>query len=72
MKIIAIGWNYPRHNAELGQSVDRPAEPTIFMKPETALLRSGEAFYLPDFSQDLQYEAEVVFRISKMGKNISI
>ena len=44
MKIIAIGWNYPRHNAELGQSVDRPAEPTIFMKPETALLRSGEAF----------------------------
>lgn len=71
MKIIAIGWNYPRHNAELGQSVDRPAEPTIFMKPETALLRSGEAFYLPDFSQDLQYEAEVVFRISKMGKNIS-
>lgn len=71
MKIIAIGWNYPRHNAELSVSTLKPEAPVIFMKPDTALLREGEPFYLPDFSSQVHYEAEVVVRICKMGKNIA-
>lgn len=70
MKIIAVGWNYTEHNKELNHK-ERPNAPVIFMKPETALLKDNAPFYLPDFSEDLQYEVEVVFRISKMGKNIS-
>lgn len=70
MKIIAIGWNYPRHNAELSVSTEKPARPVIFMKPDTAVLREGEPFYLPDFSNEIHYETEVIVRISKMGKNI--
>lgn len=71
MKIIAIGWNYPRHNAELAVSTEKPERPVIFMKPDTAVLREGEPFYLPDFSNEMHYETEVVVRISKMGKNIA-
>ena len=71
MKILAVGWNYPKHNAELGESVVRPTNPTIFSMPETALLKDNSPFYLPDFSNDIQYETEVVVRIEKMGKNIS-
>ncbi len=71
MKIIAIGWNYPRHNAELAVSTEKPERPVIFMKPDTAVLREGEPFYLPDFSNEIHYETEVVVRISKMGKNIA-
>ncbi|MCQ2207213.1 MAG: fumarylacetoacetate hydrolase family protein [Paludibacteraceae bacterium] len=71
MKIIAIGWNYPRHNAELSVSTEKPEYPVIFMKPDTAVLREGEPFYLPDFSNEIHYETEVVVRISKMGKNIA-
>jgi len=70
MKIIAVGWNYTEHNKELGHNA-LPKEPTIFMKPDTALLRENNPFYLPDFSNDVQYETEVIVRISKMGKNIS-
>lgn len=70
MKIIAVGWNYLDHNKELNPH-DIPREPAIFMKPETALLRDNKPFFLPDFSSDVQYELEVVVRISKMGKNIS-
>lgn len=71
MKILAIGWNYPKHNAELGESVVKPAEPVIFSMPETAVLKDNKPFYLPDFSNDVQYETEIVVRISKMGKNIA-
>ena len=71
MKIIAIGWNYPRHNAELAVSTEKPERPVIFMKPDTAVLREGEPFYLPDFSNEMHYETEVVVRISQMGKNIA-
>lgn len=72
MKIIAIGWNYPKHNAELGHSVIKPNSPVIFLKPETAVLKDNEPFYLPDFSNDIQYETELVFRISKMAKNVDV
>ena len=70
MKIIAVGWNYVAHNKELGHNV-LPEEPVIFMKPDTALLRENNPFFLPDFSNDVQYETEVIVRISKMGKNIA-
>lgn len=70
MKILAVGWNYMAHNKELNPT-NVPTEPVIFMKPETALLRENKPFFLPDFSSDVQYETEVVVRISKMGKNIS-
>lgn len=68
MKIIAVGRNYADHIEELKN--ERPTEPVIFTKPETALLKGNEDFYLPDFSQDVHHEIELVIRISKIGKNI--
>jgi acylpyruvate hydrolase len=68
MKILAVGRNYAAHAAELENDV--PDRPVIFMKPETALLKNGEPFYYPDFSQEIQYEGELVLRISKQGKAI--
>jgi acylpyruvate hydrolase len=68
MKIIAIGRNYADHIKELNN--ERPDEPVIFTKPETAILKDGEAFYYPDFSQDVHHEVEILVKISKMGKNI--
>ena len=70
MKIIAIGWNYSEHNKELDRE-NLPSRPVIFMKPETALLKDNKPFFLPDFSSQVEYEAEIVVRISKMGKNIA-
>ena len=70
MKILAVGWNYLDHNKELNQGI-LPKQPVIFMKPETSLLRDNKPFFLPDFSSRIDYETEIVLRISKMGKNIS-
>ncbi len=69
MKIIAIGRNYINHAKELKNTV--PTEPIFFMKPETALLRNNQPFYLPDFSEEIHYETEIVLRIGKIGKAIS-
>ncbi len=71
MKIIAIGWNYPRHNVELGVSAEKPDTPVIFMKPDTAVLKDNSPFFLPDFSSNIHYETELVVRIGKMGKCVS-
>jgi 2-keto-4-pentenoate hydratase/2-oxohepta-3-ene-1,7-dioic acid hydratase in catechol pathway len=68
MKIICIGRNYQKHAAELGNEV--PSEPVVFLKPDTALIRKNEDFYIPDFSSDIHYECELVVRISRVGKNI--
>jgi acylpyruvate hydrolase len=68
MRIFAIGRNYAEHIKELNN--ERPDEPVIFTKPDTALLRNNSPFYYPDFSKDIHYEAELVLRISKEGKNI--
>jgi 2-keto-4-pentenoate hydratase/2-oxohepta-3-ene-1,7-dioic acid hydratase in catechol pathway len=68
MKIICIGRNYAAHAAELGNEV--PEEPVIFMKPDSAVFRQRDAFYIPDWSQDIHYEAEVVVKINRLGKNI--
>lgn len=70
MKIIAVGMNYARHNEELGHT-EAGREPVIFMKPDSALLKDGKPFFLPDFSTDLQHEAEVVVRICRLGKCIA-
>ena len=70
MKIIAIGMNYANHNKELHHTLVLP-EPVIFMKPDSALLKGGKPFFIPDFSSDIQYETEVVVRINRLGKNIA-
>ncbi len=69
MKIIAVGRNYAEHAKELNNPV--PAEPIIFIKPDTALLRNGEPFYLPAFSNEINYEVEVVLQVGKAGKHIN-
>ena len=68
MKIICIGRNYAEHAKELGNEV--PESPVIFMKPDTAILKRGSDFYIPEFSNDVHYELEVVLKISKGGKYI--
>lgn len=69
MKIIAIGRNYAEHAKELNNPI--PTTPVIFMKPDTALLKDNKPFYLPDFSNDVHYELEVVLKICKEGKHIT-
>lgn len=68
MKIICIGRNYAEHAKELGNEI--PENPVIFMKPDTAVLKKGSDFYIPEFSEDIHYELEVVLKISKGGKYI--
>jgi len=69
MKIFCIGRNYIDHAKELNNPV--PSKPLIFMKPPTALLASGKNFYIPEFSNDVHYEVEVVIKICKNGKYIA-
>ncbi len=69
MKIIAIGRNYAAHAAELNNAI--PTKPIIFLKPDTAVLKDNKPFYLPDFSNDIHYELEVVLKICKEGKHIA-
>jgi len=68
MKIVCIGRNYADHAKELGNAV--PAEPVIFIKPDSALLRNNNPFYIPDFTKEVHYELELVIRIDRNGKSI--
>ena len=68
MRIFAIGRNYVEHIQELNN--ERPDEPVIFTKPDTAIIRNNAPFYYPDFSKDIHHEVELVLRICKEGKNI--
>jgi acylpyruvate hydrolase len=68
MKILCVGRNYSEHAKELGNAV--PENPVIFSKPDTALLKNGEPFYIPDFSNDVHHEIELVIKINKVGKKI--
>ena len=68
MKIICVGRNYAAHAKELSNAV--PTQPLIFMKPDTALLLGNRDFYHPEFSKDIHYECEIVYRISREGKFI--
>ena len=68
MKIICIGRNYLEHAKELGNKT--PKEPVFFMKPDTAISPKGHPFFIPDFSNNVQYEVELVIRINRLGKHI--
>ncbi len=68
MKIICIGRNYVEHISELEN--ERPEEPVIFLKPDTAVLSKNADFYIPAFSDDVHHEIELVVKIDKVGKYI--
>ena len=68
MKFICIGRNYRDHALELNNQV--PSEPVIFMKPDTALLRGNSPFYIPQFSNEVHQEVEILVRICKVGRSI--
>lgn len=70
MKIIAVGMNYAMHKQELGHTEEN-REPVIFLKPDSAILRDGKPFFLPNFSKEVHYETELVVRICRLGKAIS-
>ena len=71
MKIICIGRNYADHVRELRDGGTIPAEPLFFLKPDTALLRNNDPFYLPAFSDEVHYECELVVRINRVGRCIA-
>ena len=68
MKIICVGRNYTEHIAELEN--EKPEDPVIFMKPDTSVLLKKQPFFIPDFSNDVHYEVEVLVKINKIGKHI--
>ena len=68
MKIICIGRNYADHAAELNNPL--PAKPVFFMKPDSALLLKNKPFYIPEFSNEVHYETELVVKIDRLGKHI--
>ncbi|HOQ57966.1 MAG TPA: fumarylacetoacetate hydrolase family protein [Bacteroidales bacterium] len=69
MKIVAVGMNYLPHIQELKSEI--PEEPVLFIKPDSALCSDKQPFFLPDFSQEIHYEVELVVKISRLGKNIA-
>ena len=68
MKIICIGRNYLDHATELGNPV--PSEPMFFLKPDSSILHKRHAFYIPDWTNEVHYEVELVVKILKLGKAI--
>ena len=70
MKIICIGRNYPEHIAELNN--ERPTEPVVFIKPDSAVLLKQHPFVIPEFSDNVQHEIEIIIKINKVGKYIDI
>jgi len=68
MKIICIGRNYADHIEELQNQ--KPKDPVLFLKPDTALLQKNQPFFIPHFSSDIHYEVEVLVRINRIGKHI--
>ena len=69
MKILAVGLNYESHNQEMKRTFESK-EPVIFMKPESAQLKDGKPFFIPDFSKEVHYETEIVVKINRLGKCI--
>jgi len=69
MKLICIGRNYVDHIDELNN--ERPEEPVVFIKPDSAVLPKEQDFYIPEFSNDVHYEVEVLVKIKKVGKHIA-
>lgn len=69
MKIICVGRNYFDHINELKN--EKPDSPILFLKPETSIIQKKQPFFKPDFSNDIQYEVEVLIKINRLGKAIS-
>lgn len=75
MKIICVGMNYAKHNEELNHSIGEvqgadKGNPTLFLKPETALTRPDWPFFVPDWTEEIEYETELVVKICRLGKSI--
>lgn len=70
MKIFGIGMNYIQHNKELDGALYKTEAPVLFIKADSSLLKSGKPFFVPDFMGRIDYEAELVIRICRLGKNI--
>jgi 2-keto-4-pentenoate hydratase/2-oxohepta-3-ene-1,7-dioic acid hydratase in catechol pathway len=68
MKIICIGRNYAKHIEELAN--EKPENPVVFLKPDSAILPRKNPFFIPPFSNDVHYEVEVLIKINKVGKHI--
>ena len=68
MKLICIGRNYTEHIKELQN--EKPTDPVVFLKPDTAILLKKQPFFIPDFSDDVHYEVEVLVKINRVGKHI--
>ena len=68
MKLICIGRNYTEHIKELNN--EKPTDPVVFLKPDTAILLKKQPFFIPDFSDDVHYEVEVLVKINRVGKHI--
>ena len=69
MKLICIGRNYTAHNEELEN--EKPTDPVVFLKPDTSILLKKQPFFIPDFSDDVHHEVEVLVKINKVGKHIA-
>ena len=69
MKIICIGRNYAKHIEELAN--ERPDNPVVFLKPDSAILPNKNPFFIPTFSNDVHYEVEVLIKINRVGKHIA-
>jgi len=69
MKLICIGRNYTEHIKELEN--EKPTDPVVFLKPDTSILLKKQPFFIPDFSNDVHHEVEVLVKINKVGKHIS-
>lgn len=70
MKIFGIGMNYLEHNKELHGQSFKPEDPVIFTKADSAFLSGGKPFFIPDFTQQCEYETEIVVRICHLGRSI--
>jgi len=68
MKLICIGRNYTKHIEELEN--EKPTNPVVFLKPDTAILLKKQPFFIPDFSEDVHHEVEILVKINKVGKHI--
>ena len=68
MKLICIGRNYTEHIKELKN--EKPTDPVVFLKPDTSILLKKQPFFIPDFSDDVHHEVEVLVKINKVGKHI--
>ena len=70
MKLICIGRNYAQHISELKN--EKPTEPVLFLKPDTAILLKKQPFFIPDFSDEVHHEVEVLVKINRVGKHIDV